>query len=248
MPGGPLLFKFGSNILIISLMLVFPAKVSLGETLQTSPSGQKYLAKKSFSFASNITHQFIGSRIITRFAPQDRLGAKIELQKLATDLGYDRFNWASYVVKDPYGISNIFGQPLTTPYNDPPLGGYHYDPADRFPFYWDIVSCQNCRARHHLENFHNLDSFGLTFEDAPMDYRLQPGEAIEFVTNLVGVKQHDFSTHRAEWEVLHTFRWQLANTHLNLSEASLLESDVALERLSPLLLKQMQQDGAINDY
>jgi hypothetical protein len=237
-----------SNIFIISIMLSTPlkAEVSMSESKGDSQSHQfKSLGKEEFAYQENISHQLIGSRIITQFAPKNSKGENIDLNKLASSLGYDHFNWVSYVEKDPYGIENQSGHKLHTPYNDPPQGGYLGDPADQLPFYWDIVSCINCQPRYHLQDSHNLSLYKLVFEDSPADYRLQPGESIEFVTNLVGVKQYDLEQQTAEWDILHTFRWQLTNYYPNLSEVSLLEENVALDKLSSLLLSKMQLDGAV---
>lgn len=237
------------NIFAIGILLsvLLKAKVSIcaPHNKSNSPTDQfDSLGKKDFDYAQNITHQFMGSRIITQFTPKNSQGENIDLNQLASSLGYDHFNWASYVEKDPYGIKNQEGQKMHTPYNDPPQGGYLYDPADKLPFYWDLVKCDRCKYRHHFQNSHNLRQFELVFQDSPADYRLQPGEAVEFVTHLVGVKQYDPQQHTAEWDILYTFRWQLTNPHPNFSRVSLMESDIALNQLSPLLLTTMELDGA----
>ena len=195
--------------------------------------------------SSEITHQLIGSQIVTKFKPKNSQGEIISLDSLAFSWGYKNFNWVSYVVKDPYGITNHSGQKLSTPYNDPPRGGYFYDPADKLPFYWDLENCRRCKPRHHWQNKHNLKQFELVFEDSPADYRLQPGEAIEFVTSLVGIKDYDLDNQTATWEVLHTFRWQLTNPLPNMSQVSLIATDVEISQLSPMLLSVMQLDGAV---
>ena len=84
----------------------------------------------------------------------------------------------------------------------------------------------------------------MVFQDSPADYRLQPGEAIEFVTSLVGVNKYDVTNQIAEWEVLYTFRWQLTNPSPDRSQISLIETDVDLNKLSPVLIKTMMLDGA----
>ncbi|MCC0176159.1 hypothetical protein I4641_04085 [Waterburya agarophytonicola K14] len=193
---------------------------------------------------SSITHIVIGARIITQFSPRNSQGENIDLGKLASDLGYDHFNWVSYVEKDPHGIVDQSGKRLSTPYNDPPIGGYQYDRADRFPFYWDVVNCDLCKQRHHFQNHNNLQQFELVFEDAPADYRLQSGEAIEFITSLVGVKNINPEEDRAEWDILHTFRWKLTNPHPNYSQVSIIDSDVNFSQISPTLLNTMVLDGA----
>ena len=243
--------KFGKlsvNILMISVWfsILFGSQVSVSQTLGNNLEKQvKSLEKDKFSFGKNVTYQLSGSRIVARFAPKNSSNQSFGIQKLAEDLGYDHFNWTNYVVEDPYGITNQMGQRLNTPYNDPPMGGYLYDPADRLPFYWDLEKCQQCKSRHHWQHQNNLKQFELVFEDFPADYRLQPGEKIEFVTNLVGVKEYDSKTQTAKWEILHTFRWQLTNPHPNSSKVSLVETDVALDQLSPMLLSTMQLDGAV---
>ena len=234
--------------LIIStfLSVLFKGEVSVSEPQPSLSSKQQRSQKSDKSIdPQNITHQLIGSQIVTQFKPKNSRGENISLENLASNLGYEQFNWTNYVIEDPYGISDRSGQRLSTPYNDPPLGGYFYDPADKLPFYWDLERCLQCKSRHHWQNQHNLKQFELVFEDFPADYRLQPGEAIEFVTNLVGIKNYDRHSQTAEWEILHTFRWQLTNTRLNMSKVSLLETDISIDRLSPELLRIMQLDGAI---
>ena len=200
---------------------------------------------QNFAFAQAITHQLLGSKIVTQFAPKNNQGENIDLNQLASSLGYDHFNWVSYVEKDPYGITDQAGQQLSTPYNDPPRGGYHYDRADELPFYWDMVNCDRCKQRHHFQNPNNSGQFELVFVDAPADYRLQPGESIEFMTNLVGVKNYDVQQPEATWDVLHTFRWKLTNIRPNHSQVSLISADVDLTQLTPLLLSTMKADGAL---
>ncbi|MEM8830043.1 MAG: hypothetical protein AAGE96_11900 [Cyanobacteria bacterium P01_G01_bin.19] len=194
-----------------------------------------------------ITHILIGARIITRFSPRNDQGEKIELAKLASELGYDHFNWVSYVEQDPHGIVDRQGNAMLTPYNDPPVGGYQYDRADQFPFYWDVVSCDSCNQRHHINDHNNSQRYSLTFEDAPADYRLQPEESIEFLTSLVGVKKLDLENNNVEWDAIHTFRWKLTNPRPNYSHVSLIEKDVDFNQLSPTLLNTMVLDGAVLD-
>lgn len=235
------------TILTIGILLsvLFESKASISQPENNSATKQlKSLGKEKFNYGQNITHKLVASRIITQFTPTNSQGESISLDKLALSLGYDHFNWASYVVQDPHGITNQEGQKLSTPYNDPPKGGYRYDPADQLPFYWDLEKCHQCQSRYHWQNHHNLKQYQLVFEDSPADYRLQPGEAIEFVTNLVGVKNYNFQDQTAEWEILHTFRWQLTNSYPNVSKVSLVETDVNLNHLSPMLLTTMQLDGA----
>lgn len=245
------LSKLFLNIFVVSLFLSLVGnKVSLSQPQAQQAQQLKSLGKEKFNYSQNIHHQLIGPRIITQFAPRNSQGDKIALDQLAAELGYDHFNWASYIVRDPYGIADRSGKTLSTPYNDPPQGGYQYDSADNLPFYWDLEQCQQCQPRHHWQNEHNLKPFELVFQDAPADYRLQRGEAIEFVTSLVGVKDYDADGKTARWEILHTYSWQLANPHPRMSQVSLLETDIPLHKLSPLLLSTMQLDGAelINGY
>lgn len=232
---------FIAGILLSSLTNTKPVASQLQNTQKTN---HKLLKKeRNFSYAKNITHEVIGSKIIAKFTPTNDLGQKTELDKLASELGYDHFNWVNYVEQDPYGITDRVGRVLSIPYNDPPQGGYEYDFADRFPFYWDIVNCDRCKPHYHRQHSNNLKQDELIFQDSPADYRLQPGEAVEFVTSLVGVKQYDVANRTAAWEVLYTFRWQLTNPYPSYGRASLIEADITLDKLSPVLVNVMKQDG-----
>jgi hypothetical protein len=235
------------KILLAGILLSLLTKVEgKSEPQNTRTSHTKFWAKdRNFANAKDITHQVIGSRITTRFSPKNSLGEKVALNKLASDLGYDHFNWVNYVEQDPYGITDWIGRQLSTPYNDPPKGGYQYDSADMLPFYWDIGSCDRCKSYHHIQNSNNLNQFELVFHDSPADYRLQPGESVDFVTSLVGVKKYSPVKQTAEWEILHTFRWRLTNPYPGYGKVSLIEVEVTLSELSPQLLHTMQLDGAI---
>ena len=198
----------------------------------------------AFNYEEAITLETKGSRIVARFSPQKALGEKIKLEKLASMMGYDHFNWVSYVEEDPHGIADKSGQLVSTPYNDPPQGGYYYEGADEFPFYWDIVNCDRCRFRHHYHNPKITKEFELVFEDSPADYRLKKGESIEFVTHLVGVKSFDHQTKKATWDVLKTFKWRLSNPTPGKGRVSLVKDSVKTNHLPQSILMQMQADGA----
>ncbi len=196
-------------------------------------------------FKDSLKIELMEARIVAKFAPTNNLGEQIELEKLAAMLGYDRFSWVSYVEKDPYGITDRQGQLLSTPYNDPPIGGYQYDAADELPFYWDEEECARCNRRHHYQHPLITQKYQLVFEDIPSDPRLKPGEAIEFVTHLVGIKNYDAQNKTAEWDVLNTFKWQLTNPIPGRGRVSLTETNLELARLSPFILIEMQADGAL---
>ena len=222
--------------------LAFEQDAEIGKSLKVNSNDNK---PRLVVDSSDISHITIGARIITHFSPRNSQGEEIEMEQLASDMGYDHFNWVNYVERDPYGIIDRAGNRMLTPYNDPPSGGYRYDKADNFPFYWDIVNCDRCNQRHHYQNYNNLQQFKLVFEDAPADYRLRSGEAVEFLTSLVGVTEINLQQNEAEWEILHTFRWQLTNPHPNYSQVSLVDTDVDLNQLSPSLINMMLGDGAI---
>ncbi len=196
------------------------------------------------SFVANVNIQLEGARIVAQFAPENSQGEKIELTTLAAMMGYDHFNWVSYVEKDPYGITNKQGELLSTPYNDPPLGGYQYDFADRLPFYWDLEQCVRCSHRYNYQHPLVTKQYELVFEDIPADPRLQPGEAVEFVTHLVGVKSYDTQTNRAEWDILNTFKWQLTNPQPYRGQVSLIADNLELTKIAPSTRALMQADGA----
>ena len=200
---------------------------------------------KNFAFAEQVSISLENSRILAKFAPHDNQGQKIPLKSLATTLGYQNFNWVNYVEKDPHGIADNKGQKLATPYNDPPSGGYQYDGADEFPFYWDIESCKNCRPRHNYQHHQVANQFELFFEDMPSDYRLRDQESIVFTTHLVGVTNYHKTQKKAEWEILTTFRWQLRNSDSGRGQVSLISFDLNTQNLPPSLLSQIQIDGGI---
>ena len=223
--------------------------VSICQTSQNSQTShqESLIATDNldFLYSQAIKYRLVGSKIVAQFAPKNSQGNNIKLNQLAIALGYDHFNWVNYVEKDPYGIQDNNGQLLTTPYNDPPIGGYQYDGADKLPFYWDLVKCNLCQQRYYFQDPNNSGEFAITFQDAPFDYRLKSGEAVEFITNLVGVKNYDTQKNTAQWEVLYTFRWQLTNTRSNYSQVSLIDANVNLSDIANSLLTTMQLDGAI---
>lgn len=200
---------------------------------------------KRNNFSNYLFFKTFGSRIIVKFVPQNQKKEVLDLDKLATTLSYKFFNWVNYVEHDPYGIANYQGHSLSIPYNDPPLGGYQYDAADTHPYYWDIENCQNCRSRHYYQHPEVQQRYSLTFEDHPSDHRLKPGEKIEFVTHLVGIK-NDYSNQKpSEWDILTTFKWQLTNDAFGRGKVSLIAVDLQLSDLSPALIAQIEKDGGI---
>ena len=237
------IFLAGICFFLPKINLAFEEEAKVGKSLKADSNNSK--RSRLIVDSSDISHISIGARIITQFTPRNSKGEEIEIEQLASDEGYDHFNWVNYVERDPYGIIDRAGNRMLTPYNDPPVGGYRYDRADNFPFYWDIVNCDRCNRRHHYQNYNNLQQFKLVFEDAPADYRLQPGEAVEFLTSLVGVTKINRQQNQAEWEILHTFRWKLTNPHPNYSRVSLVDTNVDLSQLSPSLVSMMLADGAI---
>ena len=220
--------------------------IAKSETTNNSKSNDRkpLSTQQNFNYQKAIIHKLNGGRITTQFTPKNSNGDSIDLSILANELGYDHFNWVSYVETDPYGINDSLGNMMSTPYNDPPMGGYQYDRADRLPFYWDVVNCDRCKQRHHIQNSKNLQPFKLTFKDAPTDSRLQPGESIEFMTSLVGVKNISADEQSAEWDVLHAFRWKTTNTAVEGFQVSVVDADVDTAQLPSLLLSQMILDGA----
>ena len=198
----------------------------------------------AFDYEEAMTLETKGSRIVAKFSPQKVLGEKVELKKLASMMGYDHFNWVSYVEEDPHSIADKSGQILSTPYNDPPQGGYFYEGADEFPFYWDISQCDRCRSRHHYHNPQVTKEFELVFEDSPADYRLKQGESIKFVTHLVGVRSLNHQTKTAKWDVLKTFEWKLSNPTPGKGSVALINKNVNAASLPISILMHMRADGA----
>ena len=200
----------------------------------------------SVDYDQAISHEFGESSIRTTFAPKSSNQGNIDLTQLASNMGFDHFNWVSYVELDPYGIADKSGKQLVPPYVDPPKGGYEYDVADNLPFYWDLVHCDHCELHYHFKHPQNSNRYELTFLDFPKDYRLQPGESIKFITNLVGVTKYDEQRNKAEWKALHTFRWELKNVGPDDNRVFLIDSDVQIDQLSPILKEAMLSDGAVS--
>jgi len=200
----------------------------------------------SFDYDQAISHELLNSRIRSSFAPKNSAQENVDLQKLASSMGFDHFNWVSYVELDPYGIVDQSGTQMITPYLDPPMGGYEYDAADNLPFYWDVVHCNQCKLRYNYLHPQNFNQFELTFLDSPADYRLKPGESIQFMTSLVGVTKYNKQGQKAEWQVLHTFRWELLNVRPFDNRVYLIDTDVEVNQISPALIQVMQRDGAIS--
>lgn len=213
--------------------------------VSTNKSLNKYSqSNTAFDYEAAMTMETNGPRIVAKFSPEKALGKKIELKKLASMMGYDHFNWVSYVEKDPHSLADKSGQILSTPYNDPPQGGYYYEGADDLPFYWDLVKCDRCRSRHNYNHPKITKDFELVFEDSPADYRLKRGESIEFVTHLVGVKSFNPQTKTASWDVLKTFEWKLSNPTPGKGSVSLVNQNVNVASLPQSILGHMQADGA----
>ncbi|WP_052055676.1 hypothetical protein [Myxosarcina sp. GI1] len=228
------------NTLVGVSLLAIPIKANSKDLICSANSDKTYFFnEKPLKFST------VKSIITAKFAPKDDLGQPIELSKLATKLGYDHFNWVSYVERDPYGIANNAGSLMVTPYNDPPIGGYQYETADNLPFYWDMSKCEGCQEYHHYQHPRITRRFELVFEDFPSDYRLKPGEAIEFVTHLVGVKNYDLDSNEAQWKAINTFKWQLTNSPQGRGRVAIVQQNVDLTELSPTLLAVMQADGGI---
>lgn len=241
------------NTLTISVLFCIGAKNTFGrsesvvmEAKIDSVSYQEPLKiDYSFDYKQSIGHELINSRIRSTFAPKNSAQENINLTELASSLGFDHFNWVSYVELDPYGIADQSGKQMITPYIDPPMGGYEYDAADHLPFYWDMVHCDRCKLRYNFKHPQNSGQFELTFLDSPADYRLKPGESIKFMTSLVGVTKYDQQGQKAEWRVLHTFSWELLNIRPFDNRVYLIDTDIEVNQISPVLIQAMKLDGAV---
>jgi hypothetical protein len=245
-----LLFNSLATISLIALPVSNIATASTTEKNQSKkPCGTEVLKSQNklnklpnYDFDKYLQFQVVGSQIVAKFTPQDQQNQPIDIDTLAKAAGYESFNWVSYVEQDPYGIADHRGQLLSLPYNDPPLGGYQYGLADNHPFYWDIEKCQNCHSRYYHKHPRVQQKFVLTFEDSPSDYRLKPGETINFVTHLVGIKQTGNSP---QWDVLSTFTWQLTNNATGHGQVSLTAVSLDISELSPSVVSLIKKDGGI---
>ena len=217
-------------------------KCNVAKQVVATRSYSKKSGSSEINFSNQLKITTSGSKIIARFIPFNRHKRFVKLDKLAKSLGYKTFNWVNYVVNDPHGIDDHQGQPLSTPYNDPPAGGYEYGAADNHPFYWDIEPCQNCLSRHNAKHPRNQQKFSLTFEDSPSDYRLQDGESVIFVTHLVGRKIKKSPQGNFQWDILSTFSWELTNSSTGVGKVTLLSSN-SQPLTPPSMLAQIQEDG-----
>jgi len=150
---------------------------------------------------------FLDNQIIAAFTPQFGLTVD-EAAKLC---GYDHFNWYQIVTNDPNPpTAKGSDTPLTTPYVDPPLGGYKNGKPpgtdDHLPFFWnDPLSDGEKGTRQNLEYNTSPDRKTLTFIDTPKLFSgqpLQPGKYVNFQTSLVGVFPD------GTFQVLYTFTWK----------------------------------------
>lgn len=220
-------------------------KCSLTSENSENKSNYKELNSPKYYFNKHISFKTKKSGIIATFSPKNNLGEKIELQKLASRLGYERFAWVNYVEQDPYGMRDRNGKIVQTPYNDPPPGGYKYGGADNHPFYWDIEKCDNCQSRHYYQHPKIISKFQMVFEDYPSDPRLQSGESVDFVTHLVGIKKNN----PTQWEILTSFSWKLTNIVKREGRVSLIKNNIDPIQLSRSLKAQIQADGGtINNF
>lgn len=204
------------------------------------PKTKQYSA---IDFSKQLKIKTSGSKITAQFTPQNLSKQFLKLDELAQSLGYKSFDWVNYVVEDPHGIKDHQGESLSTPYNDPPAGGYEYGAADNYPFYWDIEPCQNCHSRHNAKHPRNHQRFSLTFEDNPSDYRLKNGESVIFVTHLVGRKTRKSPQDNFQWDILSTFSWELTNTSAGVGKVTLLSTSPQILKPSPSMLTQIKRDG-----
>lgn len=236
---------FSLNVTAFSLGSFAPLQDALSRSIcqANSIDLKSDLGRSDRSLGDYLQFEVTDSRLLSRFTPLDRDGKPMDLEELAIVLGYQDFNWVSYVEADPYGIKDYRGKEMVVPYGDPPPGGYQYDAADVHPFYWDVEQCQNCHSRHHHRHPLVRQKHALVFEDSPTDYRLQPGETVDFVTYLVGVKEGRDKSRGFSWDVLTGFRWQLTNTREGKSKISLNETNIDSNSFASELRSQIAQDG-----
>lgn len=239
----------------LSLVPLSTKSLALNALIANTQSNLKCAANRPYSFKNNedlkainfhehLSFSIIGSRIMVKFSPH-RYKQPIALESLAATLGYRSFNWVNYVEKDPHGMTNRQGNLLSPPYIDPPPGGYQYDAADNYPFYWDIEQCENCHSRHSYRHPKVKQKFALNFEDSPSDYRLKKGETVEFTTHLVGIIDRNLEQNWFSWDILSTFKWQLTNDATGRGQISLTAVDLKTSELPPSVRARIQRDGGI---
>ena len=115
----------------------------------------------SFKPATNMNVNMEGNAIISHFNPFFSNCRKIKIKELAEALGFIDISWVNTVKSEKYGIKNRKGKTLKKNYVDPPVGGFQYDGADSYPFYWDMYKCEKCRSKHRLDYYNgNINEGG----------------------------------------------------------------------------------------
>ncbi len=140
------------------------------------------------------------------FSPTTSLGTPVTLNALAEAAGYDHFNWLSYVTYSPFPLHDRSGNLLSTPFFDPPLGGWYYTVADYKATFWNEGE-NYPHDWYHLSSHTHSDS--IDFEDTPSHDGFQPDNPdhhFVFYTSLVGVAPKDG---HSDFDVFldHTVNW-----------------------------------------
>lgn len=135
------------------------------------------------------------------------IGGCIHLNHNLTDVdNLYRYRWVNVVLEDPHGPPPLANNlTLNTPYIDPPIGGWLYDPIDintDDKYYWD----NNPSSKHSVYNFVTAKN-NVEFIDCPIDTRLTKGQEVKFITVLVDTKEN---------KLLYQVDWRLYS-HYNLS-------------------------------
>jgi len=135
-----------------------------------------------------------GPDMIAHFTPDNGMS----ISQAAALGGFTHFDWVQFAVQ--YPGSTIGSPPQSTPFLDPPLGGWNNQKADNLPFYWDETNAPGLDQNLSLSD--NIVGNVLQFIDEPVDSFVIPGvNSMEFYTSLVGVRSD------GSWTPLYSWSW-----------------------------------------
>jgi hypothetical protein len=110
----------------------------------------------------------------------------LDLADLATIGGFQGFDWIQWVTSDPNPVYTAAGAQLSTPFLDPPQDPANPALAGRYPFYYNFAT-ETTTPTYQDSGTPVATTNTLSFFDQPYDSRLQPGQAVDFTTMLVGI-------------------------------------------------------------
>ena len=184
---------------------------------------------------------------------------QLSLDEAAKLCGYDHFNWVQYITDipspNPFRAINNPQKALSTPFLDPPLGGYTYQSAeggdDTLPYYLG----ENGPTASELQT--SSTKTQLSFDDSPAWGNLPAKQSINFLSALVGTLGN------GKFDTLYAWNWKTTfngtsggisriknimpvDSHSGTGGITIIKKDLTAIEI-PLGIRQlMQKDGARN--